>query len=67
MTEGSCCEPCMEMAAEILRASFSELAAETVDLSCWELIEDEELCEQRKPNDFRDAAAARGDDAAPSL
>jgi hypothetical protein len=66
MTEGSSCEPCMEMAAEILRASFDELAAETVDLSCWELTEDEELYEQRKPNDFRDAAGAR-DDAAPSL
>jgi hypothetical protein len=57
----------MEMAFEILRASFGELAAETVDLSCWELIEDEELCEQRTPNDFRDAAGACGDAAAPSV
>src|ERR1700722_3555098 len=63
ITECSCCEACTEMTAAVLLTSFGELVSETVDLSCWELVEDEELCEQLKPSDFRDLKEARGDAA----
>jgi hypothetical protein len=64
MTEGSCCEACVEMAAAILLTSFGDLVSETVDLSCWELVEDEELCEQLKPDGFRGLEESHGGNAA---
>jgi hypothetical protein len=42
VAEGSCCEPCMDMAAEVLRACFGPHAIESDDPDCWELLEGNE-------------------------